>query len=273
LREGTMDIKFATFQQFLTIGLLSFFVVLLGFVGPKFGRCEEKQETFKLAHIEPFKPFAVSVGGRSEGLAIEILTEAMTKAGLKVIFLGEPQDKIPGLLQQGQVDGIAFLAIDAKRRETYDFSDPYLISGGALYVKAPGLPSSDLRAFEGKTVATPKEGPLAGFIQKNFPKVNVLTDVKSYEETLQAVLNGKADAAALNTQAGAVLARELFPGRFSLPDKGFLETPIGVGVMKSKHGDFLKKLNEGMKTILTDGSYDRILAKWGVGVATKPRIP
>ena len=123
------------------------------------------------------------------------------------------------------------------------------------------------------TVATPKEGPLAGFIQKNFPKVNVLTDVKSYEETLQAVLNGKADAAALNTQAGAVLARELFPGQFSLPDKGFLETPIGVGVMKSKHGDFLKKLNEGLKAILTDGTYDRILAKWGVGGATKPRIP
>lgn len=268
-----MDMKHRTSQLFVTFGLLSIFVGVLGFVDPQVGRSQEKQDPLKLVHIESFEPFAVAVGSKSEGLAIEILTEAIAKAGLRVIFLGEQQAKIPGLVEQGQVDGIAFLAIDAKRREKYDFSDPYLISGGALFVKAPSPRSFDLMAFEGKTVATPKEGPLAGFIQKNFPKVNVLTDVKSYAETLQAVLDGKADAGALNTQAGTVLAREMFPGRFSLPDKGFLETPIGVGVMKGRHGDFLRKLNEGLKTILTDGTYDKILAKWGVGGATKPRIP
>ena len=57
--------------------------------------------------------------------------------------------------------------------------------------------------------------------------MNVLTDVKDYEETLKAVLDGKADAAALNTQVGPVLARKFFPGKFTLPEKGFLEVPIG----------------------------------------------
>ncbi len=118
---------------------------------------------------------------------------------------------------------------------------------------------------------TPKEGPLAGYIQKNFPRVRVLTEVKDYTEALRTVVDGKADAAALNTQCGAVLANELFLGQFSLPEKGFLEIPIGVGVLKNKHGDFLVKVNEGLKRIMVDGTYDGIIKKWGVSGATKPR--
>jgi hypothetical protein len=38
----------------------------------------------------------------------------------------------------------------------------------------------------------------------------VLTEVKDYAETLQVVLDGKADAAALNTQSGAVVCWFLF---------------------------------------------------------------
>ena len=160
---------------------------------------------------------------------------------------------------KGEVDGSAFLAINPERQETYDFSEPYLISGGALFVKSPNPPSFDLKAFEGKTVTTPKKGPLAGYIEKRFPKVKVLTDVKDYTETLQAVVDGKADAAALNTQAGSVLARQLFPGKFSMPEKGFLEVPIGVGVLRGKQGYLLTKFNEGLKIVLSDGTYDKLL--------------
>jgi ABC-type amino acid transport substrate-binding protein len=52
--------------------------------------------------------------------------------------------------------------------------------------------------------------------------------------------------------------------------KGFLEIPVGVAVAKGKHGDFLAKLNKGLKAIMVDGTYDRIIAKWGVPATTKP---
>jgi len=251
-------------------GLLALGVLLVGYYQPEIGRAAEGKDTFKLAHIEKFEPFAVAKEGRSEGLAIDIITEALSKVNLKPLFVGDRQDKLEALLAKGEVDGWAFLGINPERRKTYDFSDPYLISGGALFVKSPNPPSSDLKEFEGKTVVTPKIGPLAGYIEKNFPKVHVLTDVKSYAETLQTVVDGKADAAALNTQAGSVLAGQLFPGKFSMPDKGFLDVPIGVGVLKGAHGDLLTRFNEGLKIILTDGTYDKLLKKWGVPEATKP---
>jgi len=101
-------------------------------------------------------------------------------------------------------------------------------------------------------------------------KVKMLTDVKDYTETLQAVLDGKADAAALNTQSGAVLAKQLFEGKFLLPQKGFLEVPIGIGVLKGKQEHFLNRFNEGLKAVLADGTYDKLVEKWGVPPATKP---
>jgi ABC-type amino acid transport substrate-binding protein len=251
-------------------GLLTLGVLTVVTSHPELVLAGEGEHTFKLAHIEKFEPFAVAKEGKSEGLAVDIITEALAKVNIRALFVGDQQDKLEGLLAKGEVDGWAFLGINPERRKTYDFSDPYLISGGALFVKSPNPPSSDLKEFEGKTVVTPKIGPLAGYIEKNFPKVRVMTDVKSYTETLQAVVDGKADAAALNTQAGSVLAGQLFPGRFSMPEKGFLDIPIGIGVLKGMHGDLLTRFNEGLKLILADGTYDRLLNKWGVPEATRP---
>lgn len=111
---------------------------------------------------------------------------------------------------------------------------------------------------------------MAGYIKENYPKITVYTDVKDYQVTLEAVLNGKAYAAALNTQVGAVLAQKLYPGKFSLPDRGYQEIPIGLAVMKGKQDFLLKKFNDGLKAILSDRTYDKIFAKWGVPAATKP---
>ncbi len=139
-----------------------------------------------------------------------------------------------------------FFAINPERKKTFDFSNPYLITGGALFVKAPNPPCSPLSELEGKTVATPQKGPLAGYIRENYPKIRLFTDVKDYPATLEAVLDGKADAAALNTQTGTVLAQKLFPGRFSLPERGYLEIPTGVAVLKGRTSDILAKLNQGL---------------------------
>jgi polar amino acid transport system substrate-binding protein len=250
--------------------LLLVMIFAVGYTWPHAAGAGDAKETFRLVHIEPFEPFAAVKGGRSEGLSIDILTEALSRAGLKVVFIGAHQDKEQDLLAKGEADGLAFFGINPERKKTFDFSDPYLVTGGALFVRSPNPPCFDLKELEGKTVATPLKGPLAGYIKKNFPKVNVLTDVKDYNATLEAVLDGKADAAALNTQVGAVLAQKVFPNRFSLPPKGFLEIPIGVAVLKGKQDHLLRKLNEVLKAIMADGTYDKIIAKWGVPLTTKP---
>jgi len=245
-------------------------MILFACSWPATGRAEGEKDIVRLVHISSFEPFAKVREGTSEGLAIDVLTAILTNANLKVVFIAEQQDKTEDLLFKGQAEGLAFFGINPARKNTFDFSNPYLISGGALFTKAPNPPCSDLKELEGKTVATPLKGPLAEYIREKFPKVNLYTDVKDYQATLEAVLNGKADAAALNTQVGAVLAQSLFPGKFSLPSKGFLEVPIGVAVLKGKQDDFLRRFNEGLRAVLGNGTYDKIITTWGVPASTKP---
>ena len=72
------------------------------------GRAEEKKGMVRLVHIRSFEPFAVVKEGKSEGLAIDILTAIFAKANLKVVFIGEQQDKAEDLLFKGEAEGELF---------------------------------------------------------------------------------------------------------------------------------------------------------------------
>jgi len=218
-------------------------------------------EKVRLAHDDPFPPFAVYKDGRSEGIVIDILQEALKRVKIEPAFIPAHMDKIQDLVKAGDTDGLAFLGINPERRKLYDFSDPLLITGGALFVTSPNTSPSGLKEFEGKTVVTPLKGPLAGYIKKEFPKVNVMT-VEDYPAALKTVLDGKADAAALNPQVGIQLANQLFLGKFTYPKSVFLEVPLAVAVLKGTHAAFLQKVNEGLGSIKKDGTYTKIMEKW-----------
>jgi len=208
----------------------------------------EKNDVMKLAYYDPFPPFLFCQRGNPKGLAIDILRQVFKRTHLKVIFIPAPMEKITDLLQSNKVDGIAFYAINPERLKVYDFSKPYLITGGALFERSPNLANKGLKELGGKTVVTPKTGPLTEYIQKKFPRVKLLL-VKDYPASLKAVMNGKADAAALNIHVGNHLANQFFPEEFTPPKKVFFRTPVGIAVLKSNQTSFLKKFNEGLKKI------------------------
>ncbi len=218
-------------------------------------------EKIRLAHDDPFPPFTVYKDGRSEGIVIDILQEALKRVNIEPVFIPAHMDKIQDLVKAGDVDGLAFLGINPDRRKLYDFSDPLLITGGALFVASPNASPSGLKEFEGKTIVTPLKGPLAGYIKNEFPKVNVMT-VEDYPAALKTVLDGKADAAALNPQVGIQLANQFFPGKFTFPKGVFLEVPLAVAVLKGTHAALLQKVNEGLGSIKKDGTYTKIIEKW-----------
>jgi ABC-type amino acid transport substrate-binding protein len=211
----------------------------------------------KLAHYDNFPPFSYCNRGEPKGLAIDILLQVFKELNLKVIFIPTSMEKVKNFLESKKVDGIAFSAINPERRKIYDFSDPYLVSGGALFVRSPNLANKGLKGFEGKTVVTPKTGPLTGYIQKRFQKVELLL-VKDYLLSLKAVLDGKAEAAALNIHVGSHLANQLFPGKFILPKKVSFKTPVAIAVSKSGQASFLKKFNESLKKIKKSGTNKKI---------------
>ena len=86
------------------------------------------------------------------------------------------------------------LTITPERLPLFNFSDPFLVTGGAL------LDDHQIARLEGalgsladKIVVTPRTGPLAAYIQKNAPEVK-LSITKGYRD-LSRLVKGEADTA------------------------------------------------------------------------------
>jgi ABC-type amino acid transport substrate-binding protein len=89
--------------------------------------------------------------------------------------------------------------------------------------------------------------------------LSVTTD---YAQSLEQVVEGKADAAALNYQAGAIIASRLYADQITMPHKMFLETPLAIGAPKGKQAEILARLNKGLEAIRADGTWQKINARW-----------
>jgi ABC-type amino acid transport substrate-binding protein len=175
-------------------------------------------------------------------------------------FVPAPLEQVGQTVKDGRAAAI-FLAITPERRQFFDFSSPVLTTGGALYVRAPNETPESLLALSGKIVVTPRAGPLAAFIRQDAPAVHLVVTA-DYEDSLARVVAGEADAAALNYQAGALIAHRLYPGKITMPRRMFREGALAVAVPKGQHADLLMRLDAGLDAIRSDGTWQQINNRW-----------
>jgi polar amino acid transport system substrate-binding protein len=211
----------------------------------------------RLGHSEFFPPFAEVKNGKSQGLAIDILAAVATRLAIEIEWVPTPFEGLQLLLKHGRAEGIFPLGITPERRELFDFSAPLVITGGALFVRAPDAEPGSLDALSGKTVVTPQTGPLAAVIQKMAPNVKLITTA-NYEDSLARLVRGEADAAALNYQVGSNMVAQLYSGRITIPRILFAKQHMGVAVLKGHCTDLLTRLNKGLAEIRADGSWQEI---------------
>ncbi len=214
-----------------------------------------------MAFQEHFPPFVELKDGKPTGLAVDIVRAAAAKAGIDVDFVPVPFDQVHGTLKDGRADAIFPIAITPERNAAYDFSAPLLMTGGAIFVRAPNPTPANFAMLAGKTVVTPGTGPLASYIRKNAPELKLIV-TKNYEESLDRIASGEAAAAALNFQVGAAMANQLYPGKITIPKTMFAELPDTVAVTKGQHAELLKALNAGLAAIRADGTWDQINKRW-----------
>jgi len=218
-------------------------------------------EPVQIAYAEVFPPFTELKDGKAEGLAVEIVLAAAARAGINVELVPVPFEQIQRTLEDGRAQAIFPLTITPERLPLFDFSAPILITGGALFVRAPNATPDNLAALSGKIVVTPRTGPLAAFIQKNAPSVKLVITT-DYEESLARLVNGEADAAALGFHVGIRIAARLYPNHVTEPRSMFTELPFAVGVSKGREAEFLARLNVGLAAIRTDGTWQEINNHW-----------
>ncbi len=215
----------------------------------------------RIAHDQDFPPFAEVRDGNSEGLAVDILRAAAARAGVDVQFVPVPFDQRQLTLEDGRAEAYFPLSVTPERLQLFDFTDVLVVTGGSLFAHAPNVPLENLAALAGKIVVTPQTGPIAAFIRKTAPAVNLVVTT-DYEDSLGRLVRGGTTAAALSYHVGPRIADRLYPGRVIRSPHMFLELPLAVAVAKGKHAELLVRLNAGIAAIRADGTWQQINDRW-----------
>ena len=194
----------------------------------------------RIGYLDPFAPFCFSRGARHEGRFLDALRARASDAGQDLSFHPGAIGDLPQELAAGRIDAIAAKAVTAARGQDFTFSEPLLETAAALFAKAGNVaPAPD--DIGGRTIATPGAGPLVAVLRRLAPEATIL-ETADYPASLLAVLEGKADFAALNADAGATIADDAFPGAISASGPRFEVLGLALAVSPGDPGGVLARL-------------------------------
>ena len=174
-------------------------------------------------------------------------------------------------IQQGQVDlVIATYTINDERKKVVNFAGPYYIAGQDLLVPtASTITGPDQLA--GKKVCSVSGSTPAKRIQTEYKDAK-LQQFDAYSKCVTALAGGQVDAVTTDDIILAGYAsQDQYAGKFKVVGNKFSEEPYGIG-LKKDDTEGCNKVNEILKTAVTDGSYkaawDSTLGKSGTAAPT-----
>jgi ABC-type amino acid transport substrate-binding protein len=209
----------------------------------------------------PFEPFGLLREGQPAGMLVELVAAMCNEAGIAHHFVTMPLAETEPALLSGAVDALAFKGVTPERLPRMDFSDLLITTGAAIFTRIGSAHSDALEDFYGKTVVSPRKGPMWSFIERQHPALHLI-DGDNYENAFAMLADGRADLAALNFHAGCAIARRLFPGQFNLPVTSYVPLPVALAMAKGRHPDLLARLNLALATLRRDGRWQQIHDRW-----------
>lgn len=220
----------------------------------------EMQVCFDAGYI----PFEMkSKSGGFIGFDID-LAKMMSKAmGVKFAPVNTAWDGIiPALLTKKCDIIMGGMTITAQRNLQVNFADPYVVIGQTILLR-PGLEGkiNSYKDLNDKqyTVAT-KLGTTGEQAVKRLIKKSNISLFETQADAVLEVANGKADAFVYDLPFNALYEAQN-KGQVSHIEKPFTYEPLGWAIRKGDP-DFLNFLNNYLRQIKGDGTYDRVYNKW-----------
>ncbi|MFH0737038.1 MAG: basic amino acid ABC transporter substrate-binding protein [Candidatus Micrarchaeota archaeon] len=196
------------------------------------------------------------------GFDIDLMNAAAKEGGFTVEFRNTAWDGIFAGLEGGQYDAVmSSVTITDERKNTMDFSIPYINAGQIIVVRSEVSGVEKLADLKGKTIAA-QIGTTGAF---EIEKDKGLKE-KTYDEiglAFEDLANGRVDAVVCDTPVAAqyALQNANYKGRLKIVGQPFTEEFYGVAVKKG-NTKALEMINKGLKKVLDSGANKAIEQKW-----------
>jgi polar amino acid transport system substrate-binding protein len=196
------------------------------------------------------------------GFDIDLMKAAAEAGGFTVEFQNTAWDGIFAGLAAGEYDAVmSSVTITEERKETMDFSVPYINAGQILVVPQATSGVSTLADLKGKSVGA-QIGTTGSFEVEKVSGV----ELRTYDEiglAFEDLANGRIAAVVADTPVAAdfALMNPNYKGKMKIVGEPFTEEYYGVAVKKGNK-EILDAINKGFNAVLDTDTYAKIEDVW-----------
>jgi polar amino acid transport system substrate-binding protein len=225
------------------------------------------------AAAEPYPPFTSQDStGKWVGFEVDLMNAVCAEEHLKCMMVGTAWDGIIPALNAHKIDVIwSSMSITAERKKVINFSDKYYNTPAEIIApksETLKLGLHDYSAMKGKTLGVQVSTTHANFARKYMGSDVTVKTYDTQDNANADLAAGRVDAVVadsitlddfLKSDAGKCCdVKLIIPGDF---DPSVFGDGVGAGVRKADK-KLLGELNDGIKKVRADGTYDKIAKKY-----------
>lgn len=237
---------------------------------------QKKEEKKKEVGIETIKEGVLTVGSdvafppfeyKDEktqeivGFDVDLIKEIGKRLGLRVEIINATFDTLIPALNAKKYDVVvSAMTITEERKKQVDFSDPYIDSDQSIAVRKDSniKSAADLK----DKIVGVQRGTTGELKANELKEIYGIKEIKSYDDTLLAFEDlkaGRVDAVVNDLPVTAYLVKK--DPAFKIVEVIKTGEQYGFAFRKDSK-ELREKVNEALKKMKEDGTYDRIYKKW-----------
>jgi len=245
--------------------LLALCVVLPGIVSAD--TLDEIQDRGVLrVGMEPgYMPFEMTnQKGEIIGFDVDMAKGIAKAMGVKLELVNTAWDGIiPALLTKKYDMIMSGMTITQERNLKVNFADPYIVIGQTILIKKEL--ANDVKSYKDLNNKKYKVGSKLGTTgeqatKRMIPNCSYIS-FDTEQEGITDLVNGQIDAFVYDLPYMEIAYAQKGEGKLVYLDKPFTYEPLGWAIRRGNY-DFLNWLNNYMRQVRSDGTYDKIYAKW-----------
>jgi polar amino acid transport system substrate-binding protein len=206
----------------------------------------------------PYPPFEQGKAGEYTGFDIELMEAIGEQIDRTPEFQDTSFETIFRDVQQGKFEAVISAAtITEEREKAVDFSNPYYLSEQAILVKE----GSDIKGLEdlsGTTVGV-QQGTTGQELADEKADASEVRPFPEGPDAVNALKSGVVEAVIIDAPVAANAVEK--SGGVEISEKVPTEEEYGIAVAQGET-ELLDEINQGLKEVEEDGTYDTIYEKW-----------
>lgn len=240
-------------KNFLKV--FSIILVLIAFFG-----CEKKEEKakFYVGLSADFAPFEYREGKNIVGFDVDLMREIAKISGIEIEFVDIQFDGLLPALESGKIDMIiSGMTATENRKKFVNFSDSYFNSTQVILVNSENQSIANFADLSGRNVGVAL-GFTGDLVVSELPNVSI-QKFNTAPDSILALKSRKVEAVVLDYETAKNYAARNQDLKLIQSDAENEEYAIA---MRKDEVELLQKVNEALKKIKENGTYEALIAKY-----------